>query len=159
MIETDDYSKTPKLIAIDPGANGGIAIYSVSSRKIIEVVKMPATPSDLLEYLARFKDNSVCYLERVQGLPGMGGAAMFSFGRGFGWIEMALICLKIKTVEVTPQKWQKALQLGVRGDKTATQWKNKLKVRAQQLFPEVRITLAVSDALLILEYARLCEKE
>jgi hypothetical protein len=63
------------------------------------------------------------------------------------------LCCKIPTNEVLPQKWQKFLSLGSRGKKSKTEWKNKLKARAQQLFPSVgKITLATSDALLITKY-------
>ena len=61
-------------------------------------------------------------------------------------------------MSVTPQKWQKELQLGNRGNKSTTEWKNKLKAKAEQLFPYMKITLAVSDSLLILQYAKMKEK-
>lgn len=148
-----------KIIAIDPGKNGGIAIYSVDVGRVIEVVKMPETPQELLRFLRIYSFNSICYLEKVQGLPGMSGSAMFNFGRGFGHLEMALLACKIPAVSVTPQKWQKALQLGNKGNKSTTEWKNKLKAKSEQLFPYVgRITLAVSDALLILQYSIIQEK-
>ena len=83
---------------------------------------------------------------------------MFNFGKGFGHLEMALLCRRIPTMEVTPQKWQKALQLGTKGNKSNTEWKNKLKARAQQLFPNVPMTLAVADALLLLEYSKITER-
>lgn len=153
------YLKDRKIIAIDPGAQGGIAIFSVDNDRLIEVVKMPDTPQDLLDLISKYQINSKCYLEKVGGLPGMGGSSMFNFGKGFGHLEMALLCRKIPTTEVTPQKWQKALQLGTKGHKSTSQWKNKLKAKAQQLYPKVpKITLAISDALLILEYARITEK-
>lgn len=142
-----------KIIGIDPGVNGGIAVYSIENREIIEVIKMPPTPQELLNFLKIYSKNSTCYLEKVGGLPGMGGVAMFNFGKGFGHLEMSLISTKIPTIEVSPQKWQKGLSLGVTGKKTHTQWKNKLKARAQQYFPNVgKITLAISDALLICRY-------
>lgn len=153
------YIKDKKIIAIDPGAAGGIAVYSVEREAVIDLMKMPETPQDILEVFTRYANNSICYLEKVGGLPGMGGSAMFNFGKGFGRLEMALLCKKIPTVEVTPQKWQKELQLGTKGKMSTTQWKNKLRERAQQLYPNVgKITLATSDALLILEYARISEK-
>lgn len=72
---------------------------------------------------------------------------------------MALLACDIPTVTVTPQIWQKALQLGTKGDDSTTIWKNKLRAKAQQLFPYIKsITLAISDALLICEYARIKEK-
>lgn len=153
------YLKDKKIIAIDPGAQGGVAIFSVDKDRLIEVVKMPDTPQDLLDLISKYQINSKCYLEKVGGLPGMGGSSMFNFGKGFGHLEMALLCRKIPTTEVTPQKWQKALQLGTKGHKSTSQWKNKLKAKAQQLYPKVpKITLGISDALLILEYARITEK-
>lgn len=41
------HIKDRKLIAIDPGKNGGIAVYSVDKDKLLEVVKMPDTPQGL----------------------------------------------------------------------------------------------------------------
>lgn len=156
--ERAKFFKRNKIIAIDPGNNGGITIYSAEDKRVIESIKMPATPQELLNILRIYSFNSVCYLEKVQGLPGMSGGGMFTFGRGYGHLEMALLCCKIPTVSVTPQKWQKELQLGNRGNKSTTEWKNKLKAKAEQLFPYLRITLAVSDSLLILQYAKIKEK-
>lgn len=152
------FVRDKKIIAIDPGKNGGIAVFSTDKDKLLEIIKMPDTPFDLYKFLSKYKTNCKCYLEKVGGLPGMGGSAMFNFGKGFGHIEMALLCNKIPTMEVTPQKWQKVLQLGTKGNKSTTEWKNKLKIRAQQLYPNVSVTLALSDALLILEYAKIIEK-
>lgn len=154
------YFNHSKIIGIDPGVNGGIAVYSCDLKRVVELIKMPSTPQELLSLLKIYKKNSVCYLERVQGVPGNGASQMFNFGRGFGQIEMALMACKIPYTEVTPQKWQKELQLGHKGTKTTSQWKNKLKTKAQQLFPDInKITLDVSDSLLILEYGRLIQKD
>jgi hypothetical protein len=148
------FLKHRKIIAIDPGKNGGIAIYSIDEGRLIEVVKMPDTPQELLRFLRLYRLNSICYLEKVGGLPGMSPSAMFNFGVGYGHIEMSLLSCKIPTISVTPQKWQKELQLGNKGNKSTTEWKNKLKRKAEQLFPYAgKITLAISDALLILQYA------
>lgn len=154
------FWKDEKIIAIDPGKSGGIVIYSIDRNIVIEVIKMPDTPLDILNYISMYSQNSICYIEKVGGIPGKGGASsMFNFGKGFGYLEMGLICKKIPTITVTPQKWQKELQLGGKGEKTSTEWKNKLKAKAQQLYPGVgKITLATADALLILEYARIIEK-
>lgn len=146
------YLNDDKLIGIDPGKSGGIGVYSITKNKLIDVIAMPETPVDTLEYLKNFQKNSVCFLEKVGGLPGMGGSSMFNFGKNFGHLEMCLIALKIKTTEVTPQVWQKYFQLGTKGNKSTTEWKNKLKFKAQQLFPHIKVTLSISDALLIMEY-------
>lgn len=161
------FIKDKKLIAIDPGKEGGIVVFSLTRNEMIEVIHMPETPRFVEEFFNKYRHNSICYLEKVGGLPGMGGSSMFNFGKGFGHLEMALICKKIPTMEVTPQKWQKELQVGNKGKKTTTQWKTKLMERAQQIYPSVgkqfnlktkQDWTRVSDALLILEYARIIEK-
>lgn len=163
------YINDNKLIAIDPGKAGGIAVYSVDRGEIIDLVSMPETPQNLLRFIRQYQKNSRAYLEHVGGIPGQGGAAsMFNFGKGFGWIEMALICNRIPTIEVTPQKWQKELQVGSKGKKSTNEWKTKLMQIAQQRWPSVECKfnlkfkkdwLAVSDSLLILEYARITENK
>lgn len=144
-----------KYIGIDPGDQGGIAVLSADG-SVVEVAKMPATPMDLLDFLSRHKDDSFCVLERVGGMPGNGGSAMFNFGKGYGHLQMALLALGIPTNDVTPNKWEKSFQLGSSGKYGKTEWKNRLKAKAQQLFPSLgrKITLATCDALLIAEYGR-----
>lgn len=152
MSNLKNFFTDKKIIGIDPGKSGGISVYSLTKGCLIEAVPMPETAKDLHDYLKLLQVNSVCVLEKVQGLPKMGGSSMFNFGKGFGHLEMALISLNIKTFEVTPQVWQKTFQLGTKGNKSTTEWKNKLKFKAQQLYPKVKVTLAISDSLLILEY-------
>ena len=144
-----------KYIGIDPGVHGGIAVLSVDG-SVVEVAKMPTTPMDLLDFLSKYKDDSFCILERVGGMPGNGGSAMFNFGKGYGHLQMALLALGIPTNDVTPNKWEKSFQLGSSGTYGKTEWKNRLKGKAQQLFPSLgrKITLATCDALLIAEYGR-----
>lgn len=145
------------IIGIDPGKNGGIAFMKESGKIIIK--KIPEVPSDLYELLSLYqkasKGNLFCYLEKVHGMPKMSGGGMFNFGKGYGWIEMALIALKIPTESTTPQKWQKHFELGEKkGNQTDTEWKNKLRAKAVQLFPKQEIFLWGADALLIAEYGR-----
>lgn len=144
-----------KYIGIDPGDHGGIAVLSADG-SVVEVAKIPTTPMDVLDFLSKYKDDSYCILERVGGLPGQGGSAMFNFGKGYGHLQMALLALGIPTNDVTPNKWEKSFQLGSSGKYGKTEWKNRLKAKAQQLFPSLgrKITLATCDALLIAEYGR-----
>lgn len=147
-----------KLLAIDPGSNGGLALFNPEGCTLIEAVKMPPTPHDLLDYI-RAAAPDVAYLEKVGGMPGNGGSQMFNFGRGYGHIEMALIAAGVRFITVTPPKWQKPFQLGTRGSRTPSQWKNILKEKAQQLFPRQRVTLWSADALLIGYYGCCCERQ
>lgn len=161
------------IIGIDPGKNGGIAVIDENGI-VINVIKMPETPQDLLSVISAYqktpfiddcRQQVVCYLEKVGGMPGQGGNAMFTFGRSYGHIEMALLASKIPTHEVLPQRWQKHFSLSGSSITKSTsaekrEHKNKLKAKAQQLFPNVekKITLATADALLIAEYGRQQEK-
>ena len=119
---------------------------------------MPETPKDMYDTLNFFRKASkgeiFVFMEKVQGLPGMGGSAMFNFGKGFGWLEMALISLEIPVETITPQKWQKEFQVGTKGKLSTSQWKNKLKSKAEQLFPKSKMFLWGADAVLIAEYGR-----
>ena len=52
------YIKDQKIIAIDPGKAGGIAVYSIDSKELIDLVEMPETPQDLLNFFKHYQLNS-----------------------------------------------------------------------------------------------------
>lgn len=143
-----------KIISIDPGASGGIAWRDNEGQ--IHCVPMPKTEGDTLEQLREIGFvNARCYIEEVGGFCGVGqpGSAMFKFGRGFGFVIGVMMASYVRVDLVKPQAWQKHFGFGTikeAGGKTA--WKNKLKARAQQLYPNQSVTLKTADALLILEY-------
>lgn len=150
-----------RIIAIDPGKNGAIAVRTDND---VTVTKMPETPKDLYDYLhecvvlsSRDKVPIVAYLEQVSAMPNNGAKSMFTFGNGFGHIQMALIALGVRTIEVRPQKWEKALSLTDSKIEKA-EHKRRLKEKAQRLFPDIKVTAVNQDALLISEYAYIQEK-
>ena len=147
--------KEKVVIGIDPGLSGGIAVLGMGG-DVLDVVCMPQTMQDLLEYLRGYGDyDAVCYMESVGfGIPGQSSSATAKFARHCGHLEMALMALYIPANTVTPQKWMKSYQLG--HSSTKTEWKNRLKGKAQQLFPSFgkKVTLKVCDALLLAEYGR-----
>lgn len=151
-----------KLMAIDPGASGGIAWMDGAGK--VACLPMPDTQGDILALMRAIQSDLklfTCYMEKVGGyIAGKGcpGSAMFNFGRGYGHLEGVLTCMMVPVIEVTPQAWQKSLGLGTSKGMTKTQWKNKLKGAAQKLFPDQKVTLATADALLILEHARRAER-
>lgn len=149
------------IIGIDPGTSGGFAIIDDVRRKLT-LRKMPDTPKEIFNILNFFlkasKGEIFVYIEKVQGLPGMGGSSMFNFGKNSGHLEMAMLALNIPFEQLTPQKWQKEFQLGTKGNQTTSVWKNKLKNKAEQLFPDTKMFLWGSDATLIAEYGRRIKK-
>lgn len=141
-------------LGIDPGASGGIAFIPHNNPAKAWAVKMPETLADLWNVINEWDlsidncDAIHACLESVHSMPGQGVASSFKFGRGFGNLEMALTAACIPYTYVTPQKWQKELGCLTKGDKNVS------KARAQQLFPHIKVTHSIADALLIAEYCR-----
>lgn len=140
-------------LGIDPGESGGIAFIPDNNPAKAWAVKMPETLADLWECFENYYGDAPVYtihacLESVHSMPGQGVASSFKFGRGFGNLEMALTAARIPYTYVTPQKWQKELGCLTKGDKNVS------KARAQQLFPHIKVTHSIADALLIAEYCR-----
>jgi Holliday junction resolvasome RuvABC endonuclease subunit len=136
------------LIGIDPGKSGGIAVYRNGE---MTASKMPDTHKDLFEMLRLIKEESVqpvALLEKVHSMPGQGVRSVFTFGEGYGSLRMALTATAIPYDTCTPQKWQKALGCLTKGDKNVS------KAKAQELFPALKITHAIADAILICEHLR-----
>lgn len=142
------------IIGIDPGASGGIA-WIQDGKPCVE--KMPETMADLWELISELYEHThqrsglfscKAYIEQVYSSPQMGVKSAFSFGQSFGQLEMALTAASIPFERITPQKWQKAMGCMTKGDKNVS------KRRAQELFPDLKITHATADAILIAEYGK-----
>ena len=144
-------------IGIDPGVSGGIAWTSPIGDRC---APMPATLHDTLALLNVILDQQAdgvtkAYVEELPKYVGpIPSSAVFVMARNYGNLEGMLVALGVRLHHVKPQAWQKALGLGHRekGDKTSA-WKNKLKAKAQNLYPENDVTLKTADALLILHAA------
>lgn len=151
-----------KLLAIDPGTAGGFAWADGNEVLGIATCSMPQTEGDVVDMLRRIKASGIdtIILEQVGGFCGvkLPGSAMFNFGDGFGLIKGAAMALGFRIETVKPQKWQKHFSLGKARDcASKTEWKNKLKSKAQQLFPNAEVTLKTADALLLWEYGQKME--
>ena len=133
------------VIGIDPGKSGGIGIISDDGNYAI---KMPETERDLFEYLRDNAEGAFCLIEKVHAMPGQGVTSMFNFGMSYGSLRMAIVAAGIPFETVTPQKWQKTLGCLTKGDKNVS------KRKAQELFPDIKITHAIADSLLIAHYAK-----
>ena len=141
-------------IGIDPGKNGAIAFIPTDGKPWTASFK-DATDKDIYETMrdavvyAGFEHAaSTAMIEQVASSPQMGVKSAFTFGEGFGKLVMLMTALEIPFERVRPLKWQTALGCKTGGDKNIT------KRKAQELFPEIKITHANADALLIAEYCR-----
>lgn len=138
-------------LGIDPGVNGGIAI--IGGPDYIHTFSMKdKTERDVNQFLFCWmgSDHSddFAVIEKVSSSPQMGVRSAFTFGRSYGFLRGILTGEDIPFEEVSPQKWQKELGCLTKGDKNVS------KARAQQLFPQLKITHAIADALLLAEYAK-----
>ena len=147
------------VIGVDPGKSGGIAWIDETGKACVE--KMPDTLKDLWELIEKdilhatgnlhfgnSTRNCKAYLEQISSSPQMGVVSAFTFGNGYGHLEMALTAAGIPFERVRPQAWQKAMGCMSKGQKNVT------KAKAQELFPHLKITHATADACLIAEYGR-----
>ena len=132
-------------IGIDPGKSGAIAMLRGGE---CGSYNLDNTEADVAAYLEPGVGPYFALLERAAARPGQGVSSMFKFGQSYGFLRGLLIAHRIPFEEVTPQKWQSAMGCLSKGDKNVT------KARAQQLFPQLKITHANADALLIAEYCR-----
>jgi len=134
-------------IGIDPGKNGGIAFIPESGDAW--AIKMPETLSDIWDAVFdTLGYDHFAILEQVHSMPGQGVTSCFTFGEGYGALQMMLTGLQIPFAKVTPQKWQKALSCSTGGDKNVS------KRKAQELFPSIKVTHCIADALLLAYYAK-----
>lgn len=134
-------------MGVDPGQSGAIAwidetgrnyeAWKLRDRTIREICDAMAT--DLVDF---------AYVERVSAMPKQGVSSTFKFGENYGILQACLVADNIPFERVTPAKWQAALNCRSGGNKNIT------KQRAAELFPDVKVTHAIADALLIAEYCR-----
>ena len=134
-------------IGIDPGKSGGIALIHGD---YYDAWKMPGTERDLWELLAHLvlDQKSTAIIEHVHAMPKNGSTGSFKLGQSYGFLRACLIGLGVPFDQASPAKWQRAMGCLTKGDKNVT------KQKAQQLFPDIRVTHATADALLIAEYCR-----
>lgn len=134
-----------KVIGIDPGKNGGIA---VREEGLSSCYPMPSTEADIFSLLETLSApcQPFCYIEKVHSMPGQGSVSVFTFGQGYGFLRGCLTSLRIPFDTVAPRKWQSVLNCLSKGDKNVT------KAKAQQLFPHLKVTHKTADAVLIAEY-------
>jgi hypothetical protein len=141
------------ILGVDPGAQGAIAILELNKKsRVIPFKKYSwgVVAQVLHEHTKEFP-LYYAYVEAVAALPKDGAHNAFTFGENTGIIKGILIANGIIFTEVHSQKWQRHFGLGAKyPSKTAR--KNAQKAKAQELFPDIKVTLDIADALLIAKY-------
>ncbi len=152
-----------KIIGIDPGLSGAIAV--MHDKKVINIYDMPVmaegkknkrqlNSSQLVNII---KDNinedeeTIVVVEQVNAMPGQGVTSMFNFGQTFGAIKGVCAALKLPIFFVRPSKWKKHFEL-INSSKDAS------RTKVIEMYPTLSGQLAKkrdvnkSDAILIAKF-------
>ena len=141
------------LLAIDPGAGGGLAYRDCDG--IVHAEPMPdrmTSQVDTLRALAAALPGLEAVVERVGTyMPGNSGVAAATFARHCGHIDAALYCLGVPIrFNPTPQQWQKALGTW---PKDKPERKRAIREWVARRHPHLSVTLKTADALAMLYMA------
>ena len=152
-----------KIIGIDPGLSGAIAV--LENNKVLNMFEMPVMSegkknkrqlnSALLVSLIReniSKSEEVAIVvERVNAMPGQGVTSMFNFGQSFGVLKGIFSAMQIPMDFISPVKWKKFYNL------INTQ-KDSSRTKAIEFFPYISSKLSrkkdanKADAILIASF-------
>ena len=152
-----------RIIGIDPGLSGGIAV--LDDLKIYDIFDMPIMSEGkknknqlnsaqlvniINEHVLKNEDTFVI-VEQVSAMPGQGVTSMFNFGQTFGSIKGICAALKLPIFYVRPAKWKKHFEL-INSSKDAS------RTKVIEIFPYISSQLSrkkdsnKADAILIASF-------
>ena len=152
-----------KIIGIDPGLSGAIAI--LENNRVLKIFDMPVmsegkknkrqlNSAQLVKLLSDYisdKDEVSVVVEQVNAMPGQGVTSMFNFGQTFGAIKGICAALKLPIFFVRPSKWKKHFEL-INSSKDAS------RTKVIEMYPTLSDELSKkkdvnkSDAILIARF-------
>jgi crossover junction endodeoxyribonuclease RuvC len=152
-----------KIIGIDPGLSGAIAI--LENNKVLSIFEIPVMSEgkknkrqlNSAQLVKLLKDNIskneevAIVVEQVNAMPGQGVTSMFNFGQTFGAIKGICAALGYPIFFVRPAKWKKHFEL-INSSKDAS------RTKAIEMYPSLSDNLSKkkdvnkSDAILIARF-------
>ena len=152
-----------KVIGIDPGLSGAIAI--LENNKVLNLYDMPVmsegkknkkqlNSAHLSQYISSNIidiNKTVVVVEQVNAMPGQGVTSMFNFGQTFGAIKGICAAMSLPIFFVRPAKWKKHFDL-INSSKDAS------RTKAIEMYPLISDKLSKkkdvnkSDAILIARF-------
>ena len=152
-----------KIIGIDPGLSGAIAI--LENNKVLNIFDMPVMSEgkknkrqlnsallvDLIKENIDLNEEVSVVVEQVNAMPGQGVTSMFNFGQTFGAIKGICAALKLPIFFVRPSKWKKHFEL-------INSSKDSSRTKTIEMYPKLSNQLAKkkdvnkSDAILIARF-------
>ena len=152
-----------KIIGIDPGLSGGIAV--LENKRVLSIFDMPVMSEGkknkrqlnsaqlvtIIKENIQSNDEVVVVVEQVNAMPGQGVTSMFNFGQTFGAIKGVCAALGLPIFFVRPSKWKKHFEL-------INSSKDSSRTKAIEMYPAFSNQLAKkkdvnkSDAILIARF-------
>ena len=152
-----------KIIGIDPGLSGAVAI--LKDKKVLSIFDMPVmaegkknkrqlNSAQLVNIIKEntFKNEDIAVVvEQVNAMPGQGVTSMFNFGQTFGAIKGVCAALSLPIFFVRPSKWKKYFEL-------INSSKDSSRTKVIEMYPSQSSQLSKkkdvnkSDAILIARY-------
>ena len=159
-----------RIIGIDPGLSGGIAI--LDDLKIFDIYDMPImsegkknknqlNSAQLVNIIKKniiLSGDTFLIVEQVSAMPGQGVTSMFNFGQTFGSIKGICAALNLPIFFVRPAKWKKHFDL-INSSKDAS------RTKVIEMYPSISPRLSKkkdvnkADAILIARYFRDCRAQ
>ena len=152
-----------KIIGIDPGLSGAIAV--MHDKKLINMYDMPVMAEgkknkrqlnssqlvNIIKENINEDEEAIVVVEQVNAMPGQGVTSMFNFGQTFGAIKGVCAALKLPIFFVRPSKWKKHFEL-------INSSKDSSRTKVIEMYPTLSGQLAKkrdvnkSDAILIAKF-------
>ena len=152
-----------KIIGIDPGLSGAIAV--LENNKVLNIFDIPvmsegkknkrqlnsALMVNLLKENINKEEEVVVVVEQVNAMPGQGVTSMFNFGQTFGAIKGICAALDLPIFLVRPSKWKKHFDL-------INSSKDSSRTKVIEMYPSLSSQLSKkkdvnkSDAILIARF-------
>ena len=153
-----------KVIGIDPGLSGAIAI--MEDKKVLKTYDMPVMAEGkknkrqlnsaqlvniIKNNIKKEEEEVVVVVEQVNAMPGQGVTSMFNFGQSFGAIKGVCAALELPIFFVRPSKWKKYFEL-------INSSKDSSRTKVIEMYPSLSDQLTrkkdvnKSDAILIARY-------
>ena len=152
-----------KIIGIDPGLSGAIAI--LEDNKVLSIFDMPVMAEgkknkrqlnsaqlvNIIRANTVTEDEVVVIVEQVNAMPGQGVTSMFNFGQTFGAIKGVCAALNLPIFFVRPSKWKKYFEL-------INSSKDSSRTKVIEMYPSLSNQLSKkkdvnkSDAILIARF-------
>ena len=158
-----------RIIGIDPGLSGGIAI--LDDLKIFDLFDMPImaegkknknqlNSAQLVNIIKKniISGSTSVIVEQVGAMPGQGVTSMFNFGQTFGAIKGICASLNLPIFFVRPAKWKKHFDL-INSSKDAS------RTKVIEMYPSISERLSKkkdvnkADAILIARYFKECKAQ